>query len=466
MSVTALPPLPQGRPVEPVLLRFGDQWKLTLLHFDLAVITLWFYVTTVQFRYDELLLYPMALYFTFAFFRDRHMTWPVLQRGFILLLVPIWWMTSALWSPEPALAFRSGLQSLLTILICMFMASRLDTRLLLSMLLIALAVFAFWSLPVGLVGLSYGTPIKAMYPHKNAFGIDMSVLWVSALALLLSPGVPKLVRVTAMATMPIALLLVFASQSATAILLSFGMAGVLIGALVYLGRKNTLTFGRIALLSLTVSFLLGVIVAWTNLASTDPITLVLNALGKDRGLTGRTDLWAIAMAEIAERPLLGTGAKGYWRYDDTPFIRQIFIDYYKERGNNFHFHNSWLELSVNIGIVGAFLAAIATLWALGVLLWRAVSIGNPLNWALLAVGLAVFARTMTEAALFSAFVKLDMILWTGALILPSATGGARRFGEVGRIDVHSPPILLKKQCVAAQHGARKARLNARLHRGR
>lgn len=418
MSVATLPP---ARPAEPVLLRFGDHYKLNLLHFDLFVIGLWFYVTTTKFDNDELLLYPMALYFVFAFFRDRHLTWPVVQRGFILLLVPGWWMASALWSPEPALAFRSGLQSMLTIMICFFMASRLDIRVLLTIVLIASFIIALRCLPQGLLDLSIGNPSKGIYNHKNILGTDMSVLWVAALALILLPNQSKLVRLIALAALPIALMLVFASQSATAILLSLGMAGVLVGAMMYLGRENIITPGRAFFLCMTFSFAMFAVMAWINLSSADPITLVLEALGKDRSLTGRTDLWNIATGEIAERPLLGTGAKGYWRYDDEPFVRQIFIDYYKKRGNVFHFHNSWLELSVNLGLVGFGLAAASMAWALVILTQRSFTRGGPENWALLAVGLAVFARSMTEGSLFSAFIRLDMILWTGALISTTAS---------------------------------------------
>lgn len=421
MSVTVLPPIPQGRPAEPVLLRFGDQWKLTLLHFDLAVITLWFYVTTKKFNYDELLLYPMALYLIFAFFRDWERTWPVLRRGFILLLVPGWWMISTYWSPEPGLAFKSGLQSLLSMMICVVLASRMDIKTLLIVLLIGSFVIALRCLPQGLLDLSLGRHSKAIFNHKNQLGLNMSILWVVSLALLLSPGVPKLVRVVAMVALPIALLLVFASQSATAILLSFGMTGVVLGPMLYMGRGNVMTSARVFFMCMTVTAAMVGIVTWINLISVDPITLVLEALGKDRGLTGRTDLWAIAMAEIAERPVFGTGARGYWRYDDAPFVRQIFIDYYKERGNLFHFHNSWLELSVNLGLIGSGLAALSMAWALSVLIRRAFGTGGSANWVLLAVGLAVFSRSMTESALFGAFSKLDMILWTGALILGTST---------------------------------------------
>ena len=63
------------------------------------------------------------------------------------------------------------------------------------------------------------------------------------------------------------------------------------------------------------------------------------------------------------------------------------------------------------------MATLAMAWALSVLLRRSLLNGGSENWALLAVGLAVFARSMTEASLFSAFIRLDMILWTGALII-------------------------------------------------
>lgn len=408
---------PQAPPDEMVLVRFGPSARLTLFHFDLAVITVWFMVTPVQFRYDELLLYPMALYFTFAFFRDRHVTWPIFKAGFILLLLPGWWLMSALWSPEPVIAFRTGLQVILTILICMFIASRLTTRQLLMVLLVAMTTILARSFPQALFDLSVGSPSKAIYTHKNPFGTDMSVLWVTALALLLVRDIPVLIRWLALAVLPLALLMVFASQSATAILISFGMAGILIGARLYLGNNNVLTFPRIAAISVTVFVVTVGLTLAINLSPVDPVTLVLNALGKDASLTGRTDLWSIAMVEIEERPLMGTGAYGYWRYDDNAFVRQIFIDFYRERGNVFHFHNAWLELSVNLGLVGLGLAAVAMIWAIFMLIMGCLRLGGADSWVLLAIAGAVLARTMTEADLFSQFVMLHMILWTGALIM-------------------------------------------------
>ncbi len=413
MSTTAIP---TGRPLQDqTLLRLGAT-RLTLLHVDFALIVLWFAVTPAKFKYDELLLYPMALYFAFAFFRDRSATWPVFKRGAVLLLLPAWWLLSAVWSPETALALRSGVQIILTILICMYIASRLTVDQFLIVLLVALSVTALRSLPQALFDLSVGAPSKAIYNHKNSLGNDMAVLSAVAIATVLTPTISSILRQCALAMLPIALLLVFASQSATAILISFGMGGVILGALFFLGRRNLINFGRLAVICLAVGAIAVGLSMAINLMETDPITLVLEARGKDRSLTGRTELWAIAADEIAERPLFGTGAYGYWRYDEYSAVRQIFIDFYKERGNLFHFHNSWLEISVNLGFIGAVLSALAMIWALSVLTWRALTNGGPQLWALLAIALAVFTRTMTEADLFKQFVMLQMVLWTGALI--------------------------------------------------
>ena len=399
-----------------VLLRLGS-YRLTLQQFDFAVIALWFVVTAAAFRYDELLLYPMALYFTFAFFRDRHATWPVFKFGFVLLLVPVWWILSTLWTPEPALAAKSGLQVLLTMLICMFMASRMTLHQLMVILLIALSITAFRCLQQALLDLARGWPSRGIYTHKNSLGADMSILVVVALSMILTPQVSRQLRIAAICMVPLGLLLVFASQSATAILTTVGMTGILFGAYIYLGHHNSISEHRLTLIAFTLALVAMGLAAVMSLFPFDPIDLVLNSVGKDRGLTGRTDLWSMAMSEIEERPLLGTGAYGFWRYEESPFVRQVFIDYFKVAGNKFHFHNSWLELSVNLGLIGGGLALLTTGWAVWVLITRVFGTGGAQSWALLAIGCTILARTMTEADLFVQFVRLHMVLWTGVLIV-------------------------------------------------
>ncbi len=403
-------------PPERVLLRFGRAVKITWLHLDFVLITLWFIVTAAQFRNDELLLYPLALYFVGSLVLHRDATWPIFQRGLLLLFLPLWWLTSSLWSPEPALAFRGGLQSTLTILICMVIAARLTTRQFLLVILCAMTVLALRSLPQGLLDFSLGKPSKAIYSHKNSLGMAMSVLFATTLATMLSPRISSFFRLFALGVAPIALFLVFASKSATAILISIGLAGIVLGSQLFLGSRNQISAGRVLLIAATIAAIAIAAALAFNFLQEDPVDLVLEALGKDRGLTGRTDLWSIGMAQLAENPYFGVGAEGFWQYHSSADVRQIFIDYHKTASNTFYFHNSWLEIGVALGWPGVLTASAATLWAVGTLLRRAVFIGGSEHWVLIAIAIAIVIRTMTESDLFRAFNMLHMLLWTGALI--------------------------------------------------
>lgn len=407
---------------ERVLLRFGEFGALTWLHLDMALIALWFMVTATRFQYDELLLYPLALYFTGMFVWRRDLTWPVFQRGFLLLLLPAWWIASSLWSPEPALAVRSGLQSALTILICMFVAARLTTRQFLAVLLVAMTVLALRCLPQSLLDFSLGKPSKAIYSHKNMLGISMTVFFAVTVATIFAPGLKGILRLLAMGMAPVALFLIFASKSATAILVAFGISGILFGALLFLGRYNRLTAARLLIVALGVAAVALAAILAFNAMTENPVDLVLNALGKDRNLTGRSDLWTIGAQEMERNPFFGHGAHGFWRYDDSAQVRQIFFDHYKTRGNSFYFHNSWLEIGVAFGWVGIVLAAAAVIWGLGSLIRRALALGGPENWALLAIATAILIRTTTESDLFVAFNMLHMLFWSAALSRPDAGG--------------------------------------------
>lgn len=430
-------------PTEPVLLRIAGR-RLTLLHLDFSIAVLWFAVTAAQFRYDELLLYPMALYFTYALIRDRYVTWDIFRLSWPLMLLPIWWIVSTSWSPEPALAFRSGLQALLTMLICVFLGSRLTRRQLLLIALAAMTIVAIRSLPETLSALARNDAAKGIFVHKNPFGSAMTIYCISALGILLGRDWPRLIRMFAVGSICVAVVLVIATKSATALLVTILLTSLVIAGLVYLGRRQILTPLRLALVGLTLSVgSIGGAVA-INTVEENPIDAVLDALGKDRSLTGRTGLWDIAKREIAERPVIGTGAKGYWRYDDSALIRQIYIDYYKQRGNVFHFHNSWLNIAVEFGLVGAAMAAFALAWAMIIALSRAVRQGGAEDWAFFAIGIALFIRSMVEAELFGPFIMLNMMFFTSVLIrIP-----ARRKAATASVPRRRPTMQV------AQGGAR------------
>lgn len=84
---------------------------------------------------------------------------------------------------------------------------------------------------------------------------------------------------------------------------------------------------------------------------------ILNLLGKDPTLTGRTDIWAYVLLMIAQRPLLGWGYYAFWS-TSNPFAVELndMLQWIVPEA-----HNGVLEITLHLGLVG--LATFLFLWA-------------------------------------------------------------------------------------------------------
>jgi exopolysaccharide production protein ExoQ len=88
---------------------------------------------------------------------------------------------------------------------------------------------------------------------------------------------------------------------------------------------------------------------------------ILNALGKSGTLTGRTGIWAEVVKLASQRPVLGWGWISYWVPGLAPFDQHAFriggIQYLQA-------HDAWLDLWLQLGIVGVIVFAAFALSAL------------------------------------------------------------------------------------------------------
>ena len=78
---------------------------------------------------------------------------------------------------------------------------------------------------------------------------------------------------------------------------------------------------------------------------------VLGYFGKNTSLTGRTLLWEYAVAAIADKPILGGGYEAYWRIGNSGAEQLWFYSYIPNK-SGYHFHNTFLEVTVDLGFVG------------------------------------------------------------------------------------------------------------------
>ncbi|MEM6549708.1 MAG: O-antigen ligase family protein [Pseudomonadota bacterium] len=378
------------------------------------IVSLWILVTYTQFPKDELLLYPLALYFAYATVRDIKKIEPLLYGGWILLIFPIWSILATIWAVVPVQSLKSGLQVALTMVICFYAAAWLTPRRIMLSVFIAASVIGLLSLGSAVSG---SEAAIGVFTHKNVLGANMTILLVTSLCVMLDRGFPQTIRLIAPGMAAIAFMLVVFSQSATGLLLSLAGMAMVLGGAIFVGESSILRLDRLVVLCATgaCGFLGLSIIA--SVLHIDLVGDVLDAVGKNRTITGRTVLWDYAQGEIQDRPLLGVGNGGFWRWEQSPLVRRIFEEFHKSPRHGFTFHNSYYEIIVHLGYVGLAFAVTALSWAAFKILRGLLGFGGMPMVFFATILMIVFARSFVESDLFRQFVLTHMLVWMGALFV-------------------------------------------------
>ncbi|GAB3616018.1 hypothetical protein GCM10027416_05750 [Okibacterium endophyticum] len=122
-------------------------------------------------------------------------------------------------------------------------------------------------------------------------------------------------------------------------------------------RQRTSVY--LGLLALAAAGLVTVSLAWSQL---------LEAFGKSADLTGRLDIWATVTEMAVERPWFGWGYSSPW----VPWV-EPFNDLVRRNGVlQLHAHNAWLDVWMQLGVVGVVVFAAAVMATLGRAWFQAV----------------------------------------------------------------------------------------------
>jgi len=268
--------------------------------------------------------------------------------------------TSMLWSVEPDVTFRRTIALVMTSLFGLYLATRYDWR---SLVLLFAAAFATMAV-VGFIGslvapklfvhqVEYAGAWKGVWRHKNQMGSLMArgvMACVCAAALM--PGRRNLWLSFA----AFCFVMVILSQSLTSVLAT--VLGLTIIGVFWTGSKG-------ALAGYTFFYCLLMVA----LAALSAVLFASDALfqlaGRDATLTGRAGIWMFVQEEITRAPLLGHGYQAFWHglHGSAAHIRQALWF------NVPHSHNSWLELTLDLGYFGS----------IGVGLYLALIIGRTLS---------------------------------------------------------------------------------------
>ncbi len=283
-------------------------------------------------------------------------TWQVACRNPWLWAVTAIAAISFLWSDLPGMTLLAVRSQLLQMsLFGLYVASRFSLREQFHLLLWTLGLGSLLSLVYVLAFPSIGIHLtephlgawKGIYNNKNSFG---ALTALSTAMFFLLAIYEKHNRWRAWSYFSFCVALVLLSTSKTALSLSFIMLIVVIGyrSFRFQGKKT------IVYLSIAVILIGGVLV--TVISFWNPI---LNALGRDHTLSGRTLIWEFLTEQsIPQRPWLGYGKDVFFK--DAKHLSQL----YQFTGFTApHAHNGYYELILDIGLIGFFCFIVSLLIA-------------------------------------------------------------------------------------------------------
>lgn len=275
----------------------------------------------------------------------------VVFRNAVLLIYPTTCLMSVAWSVEPKISLVSSLQLFVTIIIGLTIGARFKLRSIVLFILVIVGITVFLSLvnwATGIFGPAYAGSggFLGIYTQKNVLGQRCLIALLAGLVIPLTPGREGLIMragVLGIAVMIVFALILSKSATSTILVVPFAVALVILCS----HRLNrglfavTLTFGIVAI---------GTVPLIMALLDLNPVTLILDAFGKDSTLTGRTSLWDIGEAVIAKNAWLGVGYLAFWRSGE--FANMALLAQHIGGEAIMAFHNLVLEIWVGTGLPG------------------------------------------------------------------------------------------------------------------
>ncbi len=340
-----------------------------------------------------------------------------LLRFLPLLLIALLAMASTMWSDSPPRTLRAAIQLLLTMAAAVLVAQRLDDKKLIAILFAGFTAICLLAVPYIPSAIARGIPLFEPFSSKNMLGFAAHLMFALGLAILFDRQQFGLVRAVTILALPFSLLLVFLSRSAGALV---SVAITLIIFLPLLALQRLQLRWRIGVTMLLVA-LLGVALTVQPQIEAFITTIRGDVLNKDATLTGRTYLWEFAGRVADERPLLGHGYSAFWRQGNIDAEGLWRWGGIASR-TGFNFHNMFVEMRVDLGLVGAVLL-IATCLVIGlasvVKFLRQPSVPIAFFLGLLAV---FYARSFGESVLIAPF-GITTALWIAAGVYALKSAG-------------------------------------------
>lgn len=320
----------------------------------------------------------------------------LLANSWPLFLLVALTLVSALWSDYPLVTMRRSIALILTMVFAIYVVARFSVSdfvdvLAIAMMCYLLICFAAIAIPeIGFHQIRHVGNFRGFVGHKNELGRVVALMAVLAVVMR-HQG-----RIMPRFYMPIciaALIALVMSGSATPLITA--VMTLMLTPLVTLaltGQRGRYHFSgslRAVLAAIVVVLLVPMIVFG--------LPHVLELVGRDLTLSGRTKLWGYAVELGMQRPWFGAGYRSFWTDANTIYFAEFFSwggDKGPDQG-----HSGYLDLWLEMGVAGV-LAFIVFLTAVALCVARLFNAGREAEGLLLStVFVFMMIYSITEKVL-------------------------------------------------------------------
>lgn len=325
---------------------------------------------------------------------------------FIPVLVAV---ASISWSVSPGVAFRRCGSLVITTIFAIWLSERFSTRTIMNLLLGTMAlvcissyvsIFAFPNFgihnPTNTINPSHFGAWRGMLGHKNDFG---RMLALASNIFLIAFLIRQKWRWVYLVGWLSVIVLIAGSRSGQAVVLAILPALGLIMLLWLRGMQLQLR-SLVLIITLPIGLFL-------SLISNVIVTEVLNMLGKDPTLTGRSDIWSAALSSLESNIFLGGGYGTGWEV----VAAGVFM---RMGGTMTHAHNGYLDLILDIGIFG--LSITLAFYAILIFKLRQILL-SPQQTEAVPLGIVVLIFIISGNWVASFLLQYNSIYWVLPIIL-------------------------------------------------
>lgn len=358
-----------------------------------------------------------------SLWRDCAKAMRVASRDYLVWGLTAIALASLLWSGQPLTSAQKSIALLGTSAFGLLIAVRFTFAQQIRILGISLAIICGLSIAVALALPTYGLhgddmqgAWRGVFSHKNDLGHMMSLAVIVFAVEATVPGAHRWPRVLGIA---LAFAVMVLSQSMTSCVSS------LIILVCVIGWASAMRCGiraRDALFVLISVLLVGIVLMLSCGDYVDSlIDTMLDGVGRDRTLTGRSDLWDACMDKVELRPLLGYGFGTFWLGWSGPSA-DIWALIPWEPPNA---HNGLMDLALQVGVVGLVLYLLGYLMACVRAAGVLVSSLSPYAIWPVAFLFYVAVGSVTESVLMSPN-SLDWAYYVACVLTVAGVPGRRR----------------------------------------